>query len=67
VTDHPPAEFAIGDRVRVVPSERHTTLHTCTIRNIIWHGKDGRWNYYIEENAKKVPTRYIAIDLERVP
>ena len=63
----PPPEYAVGDRVRVVPSDRHTTPHTGAIREVIWHFKDGCYNYYIEENGKKVSTRYLAIDLERLP
>jgi hypothetical protein len=67
VTERPPPEFKVGDRVRVVPSARHQTPHTGTIRKVIWHDKDARYNYYIEENGKKVSTRYLAVDLESVP
>ncbi|MCI0705624.1 MAG: hypothetical protein L0241_31580 [Planctomycetia bacterium] len=67
MADHPPPEFNVGDRVRVVLSDRHQTPHTGTIRDVIWHGKDGCWNYYIEEDGKKVSTRYLASDLESAP
>ncbi len=62
----PPPEYAVGDQVRVVPSDHHSTQHTGTIREVIWHFKDGCYNYYIEENGKKVSTRYLAADLERL-
>ena len=57
----------MGDRVRVVLSERHSTPHTGTIRQVIWHAKAARYNYYIEEDGKKVSTRYLTVDLEPVP
>jgi hypothetical protein len=64
--EHPPVEFKVGDRVRVAPSDRHQTPRTGTIRQVIWHSRDARYNYYIEENGKKVSTRYLADDLELV-
>ena len=47
-------------------SERHSTPHTGFIRDVIWHGKHRAYNYYLEENGKKVSTRYYALDLEPV-
>jgi hypothetical protein len=67
VADPPPPEFNVGDRVRVVSSARHLTPHTGPIRQVVWHFKHARYNYYIEENGKKVSTRYYADDLELVP
>jgi hypothetical protein len=66
VAERPPPISQLGDRVRVVPGERHATPHTGTIREVIWHFRDARYNYYIEENGKKVSTRYTADDLELV-
>jgi hypothetical protein len=66
VTERPPPHFEVGDRVRVVPSERHATPHTGTIRLVVWHFNDGRYNYYIEENGRRVATRDTADDLEPV-
>ena len=62
-----PAEFNVGDHVRVVPSERHSTRRGGVVRQVVWHFKEGCYNYYITEDGKKVSTRYLAIDLERVP
>lgn len=66
MNEPPPPEFHVGDRVRVVWSERHPTPHVGTVREVIWHFKDARYNYYIEEHGRKVSTRYIAADLERL-
>lgn len=62
--EHP--AFAVGDRVRVVPSERHQTLRFGTIRQMIWHGQHARYYYYLNADGKKIHTRYAADDLERV-
>jgi hypothetical protein len=62
----PTPEFTVGQLVRVVPSERHQTRRTGIVRQVFWHYKDGRYYFYIEENGKKVSTRYFAVDLEPV-
>lgn len=62
----PTAEYVIGDRVRVVPSEHHSTLHSGIIRAVIRHFKDVQFNYYLEVKGKKVSTRYLSADLERI-
>jgi hypothetical protein len=62
----PTPKFAIGQRVRVRLSDRNRTAHEGAIRDIIWHFKDERHNYYIEEGGKKVSKRYYDDDLERV-
>ncbi len=67
MAERPPSLLKVGDRVRVVPSERHVTPHTGTIREVVWHFRDARYNYSIEESGKKVATRYTADDLELVP
>ena len=62
----PTPKFAIGQRVRVRLGDRNRTAHEGTIRDIIWHFKDERHNYYLEEGGKKVSKRYYDDDLERV-
>ncbi len=66
MVERPSPEFKVGDQVRVVPSERHSTPHRGEIRQVTWHFRNARYNYYIEENGKKVSTRYLAADLELV-
>lgn len=56
--------FYLGQRVRVILNERNKTPHTGTIREIIWHYKDQRFNFYLEENGRKVAKRYFEDDLE---
>jgi hypothetical protein len=60
----PQPEFAIGQRVRVVPSDRHQTPHDGTVREVIWHFKLCRFHYYLEEGGRKLSTRYAAEDLQ---
>jgi hypothetical protein len=62
----PTPKFAVGQNVRVRLNDRNRTSHEGTIRAIIWHVKDERHNYYIEERGKKVSKRYYDDDLERV-
>jgi len=62
----PTPTFAIGQRVRVRLSARNRTAHEGTIRDILWHFKNKRHIYYIEESGKKVSKRYFDEDLERV-
>jgi hypothetical protein len=62
----PLPKFAIGQKVRVRLSVRNRTAHEGTIRDIIWHFKDQRHNYYLEEGGKKVSKRYYDDDLERL-
>jgi hypothetical protein len=56
--------YPIGQRVRVVPGVQNHTARRGTIRQIIWHHKDGCFHYYIEEAGKRVSKRYRAEDLE---
>lgn len=63
----PLPRFAIGQRVRVILGERNRTAHEGTVQDIIWHFKDERHNYYIEERGKKISKRYFDTDLESVP
>ncbi len=60
----PAPKFAIGQRVRVVLNARNHTPHEGIIRNIIWHHKDQRHNYYLVENGKKISKRYYDDDLQ---
>jgi hypothetical protein len=58
--------FQIEQRVRVILNERNRTPHEGTVREIVWHHKDRRYNYYLEEAGKKVSKRYFEEDLEAV-
>jgi hypothetical protein len=64
--DRPEPEFAIGQRVRVVVNDRNHTPHEGTIRAAVWHYKQGRFHYYIQEGGRKVSKRYAADDLRPV-
>lgn len=65
--DKPQPRYSIGKLVRVVLNERNRTPHTGFIRQVIWHHKDGRYNYYLEENGKKIAKRYFEEDLQPIP
>jgi hypothetical protein len=62
--NRPQPTFVVGQRVRVVLNERNRTPHTGTIREIIRHFQQARYNYYLEEGGKKVSKRYCEEDLE---
>ena len=47
-----------------VPGVRGHTARRGTVRQVIWHHKDGCFHYYIEEAGKRVSKRYRAEDLE---
>jgi hypothetical protein len=64
--DRPWPMFCIGQHVRVILNDRSRTPHIGTVREIIWHVKDQRYNYYLEENGKKVSKRYFDSNLEGV-
>jgi len=64
--DQPLPVFAVGQRVRVVLNERNRTPHTGCVRKIIWHHKDERYNYYLEENGKTISKRYYEEDLQLI-
>lgn len=61
--DLPPPEHPLGSFVRVVLNDRNRTPRRGRVREVVWHFKDGRYNYYIEENGQKVTKRYLAEDL----
>jgi hypothetical protein len=65
--DRPLPAFSLGQRVRVILNERNKTAHTGIIRNIVWHHNDQQYNYYIEENVKRISKRYFDVDLEALP
>jgi len=62
--EKPFPELEVGQRVRIVLNERNRTPRMGTIRQVIWHFKDQTFNYYLEEDGKKVSKRYLAVDLE---
>jgi hypothetical protein len=64
--EKPPPEFSIGQRVRVVLNKRNRTPRTGTIREIIWHYKDQKYNYYLDVDGKKISKRYYEEDFERL-
>ncbi len=64
--NRPPAAFSMGQRVRVVVSDRNRTAREGTIRDVVWHFQAERYNYYLEEAGRKAPERYFAEDLERI-
>jgi hypothetical protein len=64
--DRPEPEYAIGQRVRVVLNERNRTPHEGSIRAVIWHHREGRFHYYLEERGRKVSKRYAAEDLQLI-
>jgi hypothetical protein len=61
--DEPQPVYQVGQPVRVVPGERNHTARRGTIREIIWHYKNQRFYYFIEETGKRVSKRYQADDL----
>jgi hypothetical protein len=62
--EKPEPAFQIKQRVRVILNERNRTPHEGTVREVVWHHKDQRYNYYLEEAGKKVSKRYFEEDLE---
>lgn len=60
-------EFAIGERVSVRVSRRNRTAHIGEVREVVWHIKDRRYNYYLGEGNKKIKKRYFAEDLDPAP
>jgi hypothetical protein len=67
VTKNPPPAFSVGQRVRVIISDRNQTARTGTIRQVIWHFKDRRYNYYLDVSGKRISKRYDEEDFEPVP
>jgi len=66
IPSKPEPEFRVGDAVRVRLNDYNRTSHCGHVREGIWHFKDQCYNYYLEENGKKVSKRYLAKDLEPV-
>jgi hypothetical protein len=64
--DRAEPDFSIGERVRVVLNDRNRTPHDGTILAAIWHHKQRRFHYYLQEGGRKVSKRYSAEDLQRV-
>lgn len=56
--------FSIGQAVRVLARGGRNTPRVGVVDEVIWHHKDGRWNYYLRVNGKKISKRYVAEDLE---
>lgn len=61
--DRPEPTFCMGQRVRVLLNERNRTPHVGTVREIVWHYKDARYEYFIEDSGRRVSKRYFAEDL----
>ncbi|NTI41415.1 hypothetical protein [Rhizobium rhizogenes] len=53
-----PLLFHVGDGVKFSGGQG-------TIRDVIWHFKDGEPNYYLEQEGKKLSKRYLTSDLAR--
>jgi len=62
--NRPPSAFSMGQRVRVVLAGRKGTPRLGIIRDVVWHFQAERYDYYIEADGQKVPTRYSEGDLE---
>ena len=62
----PEPELAVGQAVRVILNDRNRTPHEGLIREVIWHFKDQRYNYYLSEGGKKVSKRYLIDDLQPI-
>ncbi|WP_165232309.1 hypothetical protein [Aquisphaera insulae] len=62
----PEPTHRVGQPVRVLVNARNRTPHLGSIREVIWHHKDARYTYYIEEEGRRVPKRYFTEDLEAV-
>jgi hypothetical protein len=62
--DKPPPKFAIGQRVRVVLNERNKTPHSGAVRRMVWHYKDQRYYFFLEEHGKMISKQYRDDDLE---
>jgi hypothetical protein len=61
----PEPAFRNGQHVRVVLSLWNRTARQGMIRDRIWHHKDQRWYFLIDDDAgRKVSKRYAAEDLE---
>jgi hypothetical protein len=67
VTETPPPAFSVGQRVRVILNDRNRTARTGTIRQVIWHFKDRRYNYHLDVNGRRISKRYYEEDFEQVP
>jgi hypothetical protein len=61
-----PQELALGTTVKVRLNDRNRTPHTGTIIQAVWHFKDAKWHYYLDENGRKVSKRYAADDLDMI-
>lgn len=59
--------LAIGDRVRVIVSERNRTPRSGTVARSVWHYNLGCWMYYLVDNGRHIKKRYTFHDLELVP
>jgi hypothetical protein len=64
--ERPEPRFRVGQPVRVILNERNRTPHVGAIREVVWHFKDGRYNYYLEESGRRVSKRYLDEDLESI-
>lgn len=60
--DAQPPELQIGQTVQVILSSRNHSSREGSIIDRIWHHKDRRWNYFMEENGKALSKRYFVGD-----
>jgi hypothetical protein len=51
--ERPPSKFRAGNAVEVIASDKNRTYHKGRVRQVTWHFKDRKWNFFIEENGKK--------------
>jgi hypothetical protein len=56
----------IGDTVEVLSRDGKNTPRRGTIRAMIWHVKNGRIDYYLQEGSHKLSKRYQADDLRLI-
>lgn len=59
----PPA-FGLRQWVKTKPPR---TERVGRIREIVWHGNEGQYGYFLEIEAKRYKTRYWAHELEALP
>ncbi len=52
--DKPAPTFRLGQRVRIRVNQRNHTPREGCIREIIWHHKDAKYNYYLQDGSRKV-------------
>jgi hypothetical protein len=54
--------FFLFEAIEVLPPN---TVRSGYIERLVWHFKDGRWNYYIHSAGKRISKSYFDTDLQR--